>query len=349
MARKSSAVQSSASSVASVSGGDAPDLQALRRGERGALARAITLLESTRAGDRKRAEALLQGAMPHTGNSIRVAISGAPGVGKSTFIEAFGMYVAESGRRVAVLTVDPSSAFSGGSILGDKTRMPNLANHPRAFVRSSPAGEMLGGVARRTQEAILACEAANFDFIIVETVGVGQSEVLAASMTDVFLLLLSPAGGDELQGIKRGIMELADIVVVNKADGDMRAAAGVALAEIKNALNLMQARCAGWRAAAVLVSAREGRGLDEVARQVDAYRAVVEADGALQAKRRQQAEEWLWNEARQQLLARLQADDAVGEALQGVLQEVGEGGLPASMAAERLVAIFMREEEAAAV
>ena len=199
--------------------------QAVLAGQRHALARAITLIESTRADHRQSAEALLEHLLPHTGNSIRIGISGVPGVGKSTFIEAFGLHVLNGGHRLAVLAVDPSSPRSGGSILGDKTRMEELARDQRAFIRPSPSGGTLGGVARRSREALLACEAAGFDVIVVETVGVGQSETAVADLVDLFLLLLVPGGGDELQGIKKGIVEIADLIVVNKADGDLAAAA----------------------------------------------------------------------------------------------------------------------------
>ena len=318
------------------------DIETLRSGDRRALARAITLLESTRAQDRPVAEDLLRQAMPHTGNSIRIGISGAPGVGKSTFIEAFGNRATECQRRVAVLTIDPTSSVSGGSILGDKTRMETLAANPRAFIRPSPAGQTLGGVARRTQEAILACEAAGFDLVIVETVGVGQSETLVAGMTDIFLVMLSPAAGDDLQGIKRGIMELADIVVVNKCDGGLATQASAVAADIANALNLIKPRVAAWRAPVVLTSALEKSGIDEVQQKIDDYRGVLEADGSLHERRRWQAREWLWNETREQLLAALKQDAAVDEALEGVLKQVGEGALPASIAARKLVSTFMR-------
>ncbi len=316
------------------------DIASLRSDDRRALARAITLLESTRAKDRPAAEKLLRAAMPHTGDSIRIGITGAPGVGKSTFIEAFGNRATERDHRVAVLTIDPTSSVSGGSILGDKTRMETLAANPRAFIRPSPSGQTLGGVARRTQEAILVCEAAGFDFIIVETVGVGQSETLVAAMTDIFLLILSPAGGDELQGIKRGIMELADIVIVNKADGGLAKQAALAAADLRHALNLVQRRLAAWRVPVVLTSAVENTGIDEVQQNIEAYRRLLEG-GALQERRRRQAREWLWNETREQLLAELKKNRAVDAALEGVLQQVSEGGLPASIAARKLVATFM--------
>lgn len=321
----------------------AVDIETLRSGDRRALARAITLLESTRAEHRAAAERLLRNVMPYTGDSIRIGISGAPGVGKSTFIEAFGNRATERGHRVAVLTIDPSSSLSGGSILGDKTRMETLAANPRAFIRPSPAGQTLGGVARRTQEALLVCEAAGFDFVIVETVGVGQSETLVAAMTDVFLLILLPAAGDELQGIKRGIMELADIVIVNKSDGDMARRASAAAADIKHALGLIKRRLAAWQTPVVVASSLENTGIDEVQNHIAQYRALLETDGALQERRRQQARDWLWHETREQLLAELKKDGTVEQTLEGMLREVSDGKLPASIAARKLIATFLRE------
>ena len=318
------------------------NIEAIRSGDRRTLAKAITLLESTRADDRAAAEKLLRLAMPHSGNSTRIGITGAPGVGKSTFIEAFGNHATECGRRVAVLTIDPSSSFSGGSILGDKTRMETLAANPQAFIRPSPAGQTLGGVARRTQEAVLMCEAAGFDLIIVETVGVGQSETLVAAMTDVFLLMLPPVAGDELQGIKRGIMELADIVIVNKCDGELAKLAAVASAEISHSLNLIPPRLATWRVPVVRVSSLEKTGIEEVQKKLDEYRSLLESDGTLQQRRRHQAKEWLWNETREQLLTELKQNSAVDEQMESVVRQVSEGELPASAAARKLVANFLR-------
>ena len=237
---------------------------AVEGGERRALARAITLVESTHADHRAKAEALLARLMPATGNSIRLGISGSPGVGKSTFIEAFGLHLIGQGRRLAVLAVDPSSKRGGGSILGDKTRMEKLAVEPAAFIRPSPTGGALGGVARRTREAILVAEAAGFDVVIVETVGVGQSETAVADMVDMFILLLQPAGGDELQGLKRGIIELADLLVVNKADGELTAAAARAAADYRRALQLIMPRSVDWRTPVKLASALTGKGIADV-------------------------------------------------------------------------------------
>jgi LAO/AO transport system kinase len=259
----------------------------LLAGHRRALARAITLSESTRPDHEAQAQALLAEVLPHAGKSIRVGLTGVPGVGKSTFIEALGMRLADAGRRVAVLAVDPSSARTGGSILGDKTRMPRLTVHPNAFIRPSPSGGNLGGVARRTREAITLCEAAGYDVILVETVGVGQSETQVAAMTDLFVLLTLPNAGDELQGIKRGIMELADLCVVNKADTDPKAATR-AQTELTAALRLLTPQGAPWRPRALRASALTGTGIAQMWGVVDEYRATVN----LAEKRRTQTALW---------------------------------------------------------
>jgi len=305
-------------------------------GDRRALARAITLVESTRAEDRAAAEALLSVLMPKTGRAARIGITGAPGVGKSTFIEAFGRLLTGRGKRVAVLAVDPSSRKGGGSILGDKTRMIELARDPNAFIRPSPAGTTLGGVARRTHEALLLCEAAGFDVVLVETVGVGQSEVAVADMVDMFVLLLSPGGGDELQGIKRGIMELADLAIVTKADGDLIGPARIAAGEVMAAFRFMRASETGWRPDVRLVSALEGHGLDEVWASIERYRATLGSKG-LAARRAEQARAWMWSEVSETLLADLRQDPrtaALADKLEG---EVAAGRLAPSGAARRLL------------
>jgi len=268
---------------------------AVRAGDRRALARAITLVESTRADARARAADLMARLLPHTGGSLRLGITGVPGVGKSTFIEAFGALVLARGHRLAVLAVDPSSTRTGGSILGDKTRMEQLATSPEAFIRPSPTGGTLGGVTRRTREALLLCEAAGFDVVIVETAGVGQSETAVADLVDLFLLLLLPGGGDELQGLKRGIVELADLIVVNKADGELEPAARRAAADYAAALNLLRGGEA-LQPEVLTASARTGDGLDEVWAAIGRFsdRAVV--IGAHAARRAGQARAWLWSE-----------------------------------------------------
>ena len=271
------------------------------------------------------AEALLEALLPASGNSVRIGISGVPGVGKSTFIERFGLHLVEQGHQVAVLAVDPSSKVSGGSILGDKTRMEELSRHPQAFIRPSPTGGTLGGVARRTREAMLVCEAAGFDVVIVETVGVGQSETAVAEMVDIFLLLLLPGGGDELQGIKKGIVELADAVIVNKADGDLVPAAERAVAEYYGALGLLRAPNPDWRPPVLKCSALLGQGIEEVWETVQTHREVMEASGARAAKRAAQAGAWMWTEISDGLLRRFKAHPEVARELQGLEREVRAG------------------------
>ncbi len=312
----------------------------LRAGDRRALAKAITLVESTRADHREAAEALLTKMLVETGRSIRIGITGVPGVGKSTFIEAFGRHVIEAGHRIAVLAVDPSSKRSGGSILGDKTRMETLSKDPAAFIRPSPAAGSLGGVARRTREATLLCEAAGFDVILVETVGVGQSETAVADMVDMFLLLLLPGGGDELQGLKRGIMEMADLIVVNKADGDTEAVAGRTAAEYQHALRLIRPAGDDWTAEVRTASSLTGKGIAEVWQRIGAYREAMEPSGALAERRAAQARAWMWSEIGETLLADFKADPAVKDALPDVEQQVMAGELPAGAAARRLIDTF---------
>ncbi len=272
------------------------DEEALRAGDRRALARAITLVESTRPEDREKAEALLTALLPHTGKSMRLGISGAPGAGKSTFIEAFGRHLTGQGKTVAVLAVDPSSRRSGGSILGDKTRMETLARDPNAFIRPSPAGETLGGVARRTREALLVVEAAGFDVVLVETVGVGQSETAVAEMVDLFVLLVPPGGGDDLQGIKRGVMELADLVLVTKSDGDLIAAANRAAADYFAALHLMRPKYPQMSVDVLKVSSFDGIGIAETQAAVESLHKTLESSGQLKTLRSAQLRRWFWSE-----------------------------------------------------
>ncbi len=311
---------------------------AIRAGDRRALGRAITLVESVRPDHREQATALLQKLLPHTGNSRRIGISGAPGVGKSTFIEAFGLHLVEQGLTVAVLAVDPSSARAGGSILGDKTRMSFLARHRSAFIRPSPAGTTLGGVARRTAEALLLAEAAGFDVVIVETVGVGQSEFAVADLVDTFVLLLSPGGGDDLQGIKRGIMELADIVVVNKADGALADAAGHAAADYRAALALMRPKVPEWPAEVLLASALNKSGIADIWDAVERHRAAL--GERLAPLRAGQATRRMWAEVHDSLVEALRQDLQVKPLLAEVERAVGAGEITPSAAAAKLVAAF---------
>jgi LAO/AO transport system kinase len=313
---------------------------AVAEGNRRGLARAITRVESSRADHRDEADHLLDALMPRTGGAVRVGISGAPGVGKSTFIEAFGLFLVGLGRRPAVLAIDPSSPLTGGSILGDKTRMERLARDERAFIRPSPAGGTLGGVARRTREAGLLCEAAGFDVVVVETVGVGQSETAVADMVDLLVLLLPPGGGDELQGIKKGIVELADIVVVNKADGDLAAAAGRAAAEYRAAIHMLRPARAGWTPPVLQVSALHERGLDAVWAEIGRMRDTL-GEARLRAHRARQAVAWMWREIEGGLRAELLADRRTSPILPGLEAGVAEGRLSPVAAARQVLGAFL--------
>ena len=314
----------------------------IRSGDRRALARGITLVESRREDHRLSAEKLLDLLLPATGKSIRLAVSGPPGVGKSTFIEAFGQYLIDEKHKVAVLAIDPSSKITGGSILGDKTRMTELAKRKEAFIRPSPAGETLGGVARRTREAMLLCEAAGFDVVIVETVGVGQSETAVAEMTDMFLLLLSPGGGDDLQGVKRGVMELADLLIVNKADGDLAAAAERTASDYAHALRLMHALHADWQPSVVKCSALKGQGMKEVWDKVQAFRKATTKSGEFDTRRREQAKDWLWQEVSDGLLERLKADPDLADRLARLETKVTQRRASPAATARSLLSSFFK-------
>jgi LAO/AO transport system kinase len=312
---------------------------ALRAGDRRALARAITLVESTRADHRAEAETLLAAILPATGNSARLGISGAPGVGKSTFIEAFGLALIVAGHRVAVLAVDPSSKRGGGSILGDKTRMAELARQEAAFIRPSPAGKTLGGVARRTREAILVAEAAGFDVVLVETVGVGQSETAVADMVDLFLLLLAPGGGDDLQGIKKGIVELADLLVVNKADGDLKPAALRAVADYRHAVRVLHP-AAGEAPEVVAVSALAGEGIEALWQTVERRLFALRSSGAIARRRAEQARAHLWSEIGEGLMELFRADAKVAAKLFRLEAEVAAGDITPTAAAQAALRAF---------
>lgn len=313
---------------------------AVRAGDRRALARSITLVESTRADHRQQAKELLDELLPHTGDARRIGLSGVPGSGKSTLVEALGLHALDHGHRVAVLAVDPSSSVSGGSILGDKTRMVELGRHPDAFIRPSPSSGTLGGVARRTREALLLCEAAGFDVVMVETVGVGQSEVAVADLVDLFVLVASPAGGDELQGIKRGIMELADLIVVNKADGDLHPAAQRAAADLRHAVHLLRPKRPGWEVTVRTCSALTGDGLPEL------WEAITEAHGALVADgleelRARQSVAWMWSEVTETLIGSLRADPAVRDRIHAVEEAVASGATSPGAAADELLSTYL--------
>jgi LAO/AO transport system kinase len=309
---------------------------AIRNGDRAALARGITLVESRRDDDAASAEALLQELLPHTGGAVRVGITGAPGVGKSTLIEALGVRLCGAGHRVAVLAVDPSSSRTGGSILGDKTRMTELSRQPLAFIRPSPGGEVLGGVAARTREAMLLCEAAGFGVVLVETIGTGQSEVAAHGMVDFYLLLLSPAAGDELQGIKRGVMELADGVLVHKADGELLPAAERAAQQCRLAVQLLRGEPAP---PVILGSSVTGHGLDQVWQLIVRHIAQARADGTFRQRRERQAGEWLEALLRERLLAEFLGDPAIARALPQARAEVERGATLPAAAVRSLLAL----------
>jgi LAO/AO transport system kinase len=311
-------------------------------GDRRALARAITLVESTRADHREAAEALIERLLPHAGNAIRIGISGVPGVGKSSFIESFGLSLLAHGKRVAVLAVDPSSKLTGGSILGDKTRMVDLSRATGAFIRPSPTGGTLGGVARRTRESMVLCEAAGFDVVLVETVGVGQSETAVADMVDLFCLLLLPSAGDELQGIKKGIVELAELILVNKADGATEEAAMIAVGDYRSALRLLRPPSPLWQPEVLPVSALTGRGLDDVWDAVERHRAALVAGGGLESRRQRQAMAALWADLGDRLLEALRARPAVATRLPVIEAAVRNAAMTPMAAARMLLALFLK-------
>ncbi|QMU77605.1 methylmalonyl Co-A mutase-associated GTPase MeaB [Streptacidiphilus sp. PB12-B1b] len=309
-------------------------------GSRAFIARAITLVESTRPDHRELAQRLLVQLLPHAGGAVRVGITGVPGVGKSTFIDAFGTMLTGLGHRVAVLAVDPSSTRTGGSILGDKTRMERLAVDPAAFVRPSPTAGTLGGVAKATRESTVVMEAAGYDVVLIETVGVGQSETTVADMVDSFLLLTLARTGDQLQGIKKGVLELADLVAVNKADGDFEQGARSAARELAGALRLLRGADSAWTPPVLTCSGREGLGLEELWERLQQHRRLLEADGSLAAKRRDQQIGWVWAMVHDQLLSRLHGDPGVRRIAPGLERQVREGTLTAALAAERILAEF---------
>jgi LAO/AO transport system kinase len=309
-------------------------------GSRAGIARAITLVESTRPDHRPVAQQMLSELLPHTGKAVRVGITGVPGVGKSTFIDEFGTMLTGSGHRVAVLAVDPSSSRTGGSILGDKTRMHRLATDPAAFVRPSPSSGTLGGVARATRESMVIMEAAGYDVVLVETVGVGQSEIAVASMVDTFVLLALARTGDQLQGIKKGVLELADVIAVNKADGPHEKDARAAARELASALRLLQDPGAAWRTPVLTCSALENVGLDEVWARIERHRAMLESTGELDRRRRDQQVGWTWNLVHDQLLTRLHADPRVRAIVPELEQKVRDGSIPATTAAAEILDAF---------
>jgi len=316
-------------------------LRGIRDNDRAALGKAITLVESNTADDRDRAQALLTKLLSETGGAQRIGISGVPGVGKSTFIESFGLQLVEAGHKVAVLAVDPSSSVSKGSILGDKTRMEKLAASDNAFIRPSPTGGSLGGVARKTREAILVCEAAGYDVVLVETVGVGQSETTVAEMVDFFLLLKLAGAGDELQGIKRGILELADLIAINKADGDNLEAAELARAEFERALGILRpADEDGWTPRVVTSSGQTGAGLDEIWQIISEHQELLSENGELEQRRRQQLLGWMWSLVDEGLRAAVREHPNVSDILATLEEDVLAGRTTPTSAAEKILNAF---------
>lgn len=323
-----------------------PNIQQLAAGVRSGhirpLAKAITLIESRNPDHSATAANLLDTLMPSSGNSIRIGISGVPGAGKSTFIEALGLHLVEKGHKLAILAVDPTSQLSGGSILGDKTRMEMLAREQNAFIRPSPSGDTLGGVARKTRETMLLCEAAGYDVIIVETVGVGQSEVTVASMVDFFLLLQIPNAGDELQGIKKGVMEIADAILVNKAEGDNRPKAELARQQYENALHLLRPKSAHWQVPAMLCSALHQEGIDTVWHKILDYVTTMKDHEEFETKRRLQANDWMWNLVQEELKELFRNDKNVSAMIDQVQTGVLNGTTAPGAAARRLLEAFKR-------
>ncbi len=312
-------------------------INGIREKNRRILSKAITLIESSLPEDQKAAGELLEALLPHTGNAVRLGITGVPGVGKSTFVEAFGMYLLGQGLSLAVLAIDPSSSRTGGSIMADKTRMEKLSAESNAFIRPSPSGGTLGGVARKTREAMLVCEAAGFDVIVVETVGVGQSETTVASMVDFFLVLMLAGAGDELQGIKKGVLELADAVVINKADQDNVKKAERARKEYENALHILRPASPVWSPPVMTCSAVEANGIAQIWSTVTSHRKKLIASGEIEKRRKKQAVEWMWSLVDEGLKYRFYKDRRVQKELPEITQDVNNGKMTPTSAANRLL------------
>ena len=312
-------------------------VEGLLAGQRRSLAKIITLFESTRAEHQERAQCVMAALLPHTGKAIRVGISGVPGAGKSTFIEALGNHLIDEGHKLAVLAVDPSSSVTGGSILGDKTRMESLCQRPEAFIRPSPSAGSLGGVAEKTREAMLACEAAGYDVVIVETVGVGQSETTVAGMVDIFVLLQLPNAGDDLQAIKKGIVEIADLVAINKVDIDP-VAGKITLAQWKQALHMLRPSSPNWSPPVVAVSALKKGGIPEFWNEIERFKKIMTESGELEAKRKKQALAWMWSLIESGLHSLFRTHPNVAAALPALSTSVSEGSIPPGVAAKKLLA-----------
>ncbi|MDP7439294.1 MAG: methylmalonyl Co-A mutase-associated GTPase MeaB [SAR324 cluster bacterium] len=314
-----------------------PSQADILQGNRRAIAKAITLLESTRPESFEQGQELLESLLPHAGQALRIGITGVPGVGKSTFIEAIGLFLIELGHRVAVLAVDPSSQLTGGSIMGDKTRMNELAQHPHAFIRPSPSSGILGGVARKTRETMLICEAAGYDVVIVETVGVGQSETIVASMVDLFLLLMLPNAGDELQGIKKGVLELADLVVINKSDGKQETLAKTAQSEYRKALHLLPSSKNSWTPQILRCSALEKRGMDKIWDSVKSFSKALQNSGEWEKQRRKQTGKWMWSLVEEGLLTNFRNHPDLQKQIPELEKEVESGKMLPTTAARKLL------------
>jgi len=317
-------------------------VEAILKGDRVLLGQAITIIESTRKQDQELAGQIIEQCLPHANRAIRIGITGAPGVGKSTFVEGFGSYLLEQEKKLAVLAVDPSSQVSGGSILGDKTRMEILSSHPNAFIRPSPSGDSLGGVARKTREAMILCEAAGYDTIFVETVGVGQSEFMVHSMVDCFLLLLLPGAGDELQGIKRGIVEMADLVLINKADGERIKLAERTKKDYRNALHLFPPKQSKWIPKAIVCSALEQKGMDTIWKEITSYFQLIRANQFFQQNRVEQTKYWLTSSIQQGLQDAFFKNEKMAVALKAVEKEVLENQISPFKGAAKLLDLFMQ-------